>query len=289
MKQAAKQTEGSTVNLTKSYLNTFGHGQIKERPVLFSVPMVKAIRERRKTVTRRVIRESFNGCLTNGGPHPCPNDPIVIYPGETYESQCHPGESITVDHPEVRASFHCSTLDSVAKCPYGKPGDILWVREEHYRFGHWRRNGITKKGNPKWMFVAEDDDVRYFDSPPERFLVSRDKREPHIPRWYKRLGRFMPKSAYRTKLVIEAIGVEALHDITEEEAVREGIQFYDAEILGRRYRDYIADSSGYGDPNHDYPTVSSALESFRTLWIKVNGEDSWNQNCWVWVVNFKKL
>jgi hypothetical protein len=124
---------------------------MREIPILFSTPMVQAILAGRKTMTRRIINESFNGCLTNGGPHPCPNDPVVFHPGEKFEFD---GEQITVDYPQVRALFHCSTLDSEAKCPYGKKGDLLWVRETwcDYDAGY-----IPELKGPAPMFIYKAD------------------------------------------------------------------------------------------------------------------------------------
>lgn len=173
--------------------------EIKERPILFSTPMVKAILEARKTVTRRIIKESFNGCLTNGGPHPCPNEPVVFYPGEIIEDLMTEGKTITVDYPQVRALFHCSTLDSEAKCPYGKPGDILWVRETFQIEKYF--NGLRDECFP--IYKAD------YDGPVA---------------WDWKPSIFMPKEACRLRLEIVSIGVERLQDISVEDIIREGLQ-----------------------------------------------------------------
>jgi hypothetical protein len=225
--------------------------EIKEHPILFSTPMVQAILEGRKTVTRRVINESFNGCLTNGGPHPCPNEPIVIYPGETYDSPCHPGESITVDWPQVRAIFHCSTLDSEAKCRQGKPGDILWVRET------WAKyvaadcvGGVTTR----YRFKADNIDECY-------------QWKPSI---------HMPKIASRIKLLVKSITVESLHQITEEDAIKEGIY----KPVGSQF---------FQATNGNGPWGETPVQAFENLWKSINGEESFQANPWVWRIEFKKI
>jgi hypothetical protein len=265
---------------------------MKERPILFSTPMVQAILEGRKTQTRRVINESFNGCFTNGGPHPCPNDPIVFHPGEELESVMEPGEKIVVDGDKVQAYFHCSTMDKTAYCPYGKIGDILWVREEHYRIGHWEAvpRVKTKGGRQKWKFVADSNEVRYFDNPPEIFRKGRHSKDPATSIWHKRLARFMPKSVCRLFLENTYISAERLNDISDDDAIAEGIIGYSDHILEEVfYKDYLSDASGFGHPDHDYPTVDNPVESYKSLWKKINGEESSNENPWVWVIEFKRI
>lgn len=98
----------------------------------------------------------------------------------------------------------------------------------------------------------------------------------------------MPKKACRLHLKIKALRIERLHDITEEDAKNEGIQWYKDPSGCIRYRDYMADASGYGDPSVDYPSVPTSKHSFKTLWISINGKESWESNPWVWVITFKK-
>lgn len=250
------------------------------KPIMFSSAMISAILDRRKTQTRRVIKESFNGCLTGGGPHPCPNEPVVFYPGETFEFD---GKKITVDYPQVRAHFHCSTLDSEAKCLYGKPGDMLWVREKFARHDNCYQGGygyVDGEEPPPWPPYAEVNGIRRSVDFYQQYPRSGQKWRPSI---------HMPKTAARIFLLNTAIKIEALHDITEADALKEGLLYYEDPVLGRRFKDYFSDASGYGHPDVDYPTVSTAVESFATLWKSINGEDSWNENPWVWVIEFKLI
>lgn len=239
--------------------------EVKERPILFSTPMIKAIIENRKTVTRRVMDIQPNNPGTFGV------SPIWGYgvpvglkslPRKYWNTEA------TVKDPWNYFCVHCATnvdgrrVDKDVHCRYGKPGDVLWVRETWSKIHY---EGIDDK--PTYLYRADQG-------------MSEVKRiwRPSI---------FMPREACRISLEITDIGVERLQDITEEDAIREGILFYDDSILGRRFKDYEADASAYGHPDHDYPTLSTARESFFTLWQSINGPESWNDNPWVWKISFK--
>lgn len=172
----------------------------REHPILYSTPMVLAKLAGRKTQTRRIIKESFNGCLTNGGPHPCPNDPVVYHPGEQYIDPTDPGDNrkITIDYPQVRADFFCSTLNSTAKCPYGKVGDWLWCRET---FGYEFGGGYLYKASHEHMKDVGG--------------LTDHKWKPSI---------FMPKEAARIWEEVTDIRVETLHQITYDDCIAEGIE-----------------------------------------------------------------
>lgn len=165
------------------------------------------------------------------------------------------------------------------ECPYGKPGDRLYVRETHYRYGHWEPvPGVkTKGGRQKWAFVADSDEVR-FDAPVSK--VSRWIGSERVPCWYKRLARFMPKACARTFLEVVAVRVERLQEISEKDAMAEGC------------------ISGCASYDIDYETVKAAINQrglyaavarFSLLWESINGPGSWAANPWVWVVEFRKV
>jgi hypothetical protein len=86
----------------------------------------------------------------------------------------------------------------------------------------------------------------------------------------------MPKEAARIWLEVTEVRVERLHDITEEDAIAEGV-----EKLNNWWKDYTSDQDAYD--------MQTAMCSFDSLWKKINGEESWNENPWVWVVSFKVL
>lgn len=221
----------------------------KERPILFSGAMVRAILNGSKTQTRRVVK-----------PQPA-NDPAIHHPIEPYRTS-------GGDWNWVLAATGMGTGDPFP-CPYGKPGDLLWVREEHYRFGHWEPvPGVsTKGGRQKWRFVADADET-LFDAPDE-YRKGRHHKDPSTPAWHKRLARFMPRSVSRITLEITDVRVERLNDINEQDAEAEGIDFM-REI-----------------PDADETLRASKL--FEVLWESINGIGSWSLNPWVWVIEFRRV
>ena len=198
---------------------------MKERPILFSTPMVKAILAGNKTQTRRICK---------------------------HQHWSH-SELIDVNKNIILQKVYQREVS----CTYGQPGDVLWVREK--------------------FMIDIGGGIHYCAS----------EKYSRIDRWKPSIH--LPKSAARIWLQIESIRVERLQDISERDAVKEGILSYEDPIIGSRYKDYMADASGYGHPDEDYPTVTSAIDSFKSLWQFINGEDSWNSNPWVWAITFKVL
>lgn len=259
---------------------------IKEHPILFSPMMVQAILNGTKTQTRRIIEDSFNGCWTGDGwgtGHPCPNDPVVIHPGEVIKA----GDWLEEETPDliaentvVEAWFHCSTMDKTARCPYGKIGDWLWVRETCQILGHWQKNGLTKSGKQAWKFIIHPDKkVRYAEdfepSPKDRTQLG----------YYPRPSIHCPKWTSRIKLLITDIRVERLLSISEEDAAAEGVEVVSRPTVPFKiYRNYTPENREiFGR----FDTQMSASDSYFSLWDKINGKDSHLVNPWVWAITFK--
>jgi len=159
--------------------------------------MVRAVLNESKTQTRRVIKVSpFDSCDEGLGVH---------------------------------------ALVDIDKCPYGKAGDRLWVRETFLSY-------------LERTFYRATDEGDLLDS---LFQTGKPKWKPSI---------FMPRSHSRIDLEVTGIRVERLNDISEEDAIAEGIK------------------------NH-LPTPKDA---YQDLWDSINGETApWDSNPWVWVVEFK--
>lgn len=244
--------------------------EIKQRPILFSTPMVQAILDGRKTMTRRIIKSKHESGLFQASTAQYePN-----FPGYYHEKsiQSLDWDERTVDGGDVL-------------CPYGNIGDILWVREEHYRYGHWEEveGAYTPTGKQKWCFVAETDEVKYSDNPPEEFRGGMHNADPETSMWYKRLARFMPKEVCRLFLRIKDIRVERLYDISEEDAIAEGapdeVPVYGLHPLKPKSK-----------PKWYAGTMAvSHKEGFKHLWESINGPDNWKANPWVWVVSFERI
>jgi hypothetical protein len=232
---------------------------MKEKPILFSTPMIQAILDGRKTQTRRIIKDQ-----------PLPESKIGEFIIE-FTKQWKRYDLIQ----KIQISSNPIGYEAVKswKCPFGKIGDILWVKEMYYAYGMWIKNGHTKGGKQKWKFfdtTLTGYEYHYQDNPPENILPN-TKHETYG--WFKRLSLFMPKEACRIRLKITNIRVERLQDITEQDAIVEGIESRDG-----IYKDYLS-GEYYRKP----------LQSYLTLWESINGKGSWDKNPWVWVIEFNKL
>jgi hypothetical protein len=222
----------------------------KERPILFKAEMVRAILEGRKTQTRRIAKE-FNGFQ---------------------------------DMDKLLARF-----PNQQGCPYGKPGDRLWVREAHciessrevayeppFSDGRPIRHHNDEHWGPWW----QQPHYRATDPAPELEIGTG---EPGV-KW--RPSIFMPRWASRITLEITAVRVERLQSISEADARAEGVR------LSQRAVSPSKAQSFWWDYLRSEPSCPWARESFGTLWESINGPDgpgSWYANPWVWVVEFRRV
>ena len=223
----------------------------KERPILFSAPMVRAILEGRKTQTRRIIPEQPN------------IDPQT-------------GDWLWVNTDEIQRvrPLHEYVDFKKAHCPHGKPGDRLWVRESFYAFGHWETRYNQKKARDEWHFVDQTPDFgpyRYADNLPAQIESGRGANTG----WWKRPSLFMPRAASRILLEITDVRAERLQDISEQDAKAEGVN---RAIIGNGIR-----GQQIGQEPRPY------AESFFTLWQAINGTESLQQNPFVFPITFKRL
>lgn len=148
-------------------------------------------------------------------------------------------------------------LDVVfVKSPYGEPEDSLWVRET-------------------WVKAFWGVEYAYKASP-ETWHDSTDKASE--TRWKPSI--YMPKIASRIKLMNEFIGVERLNDISEEDAIAEGINRTNIPGIEKVI---------YWDYENNQLDLVSPKDSYATLWRKINGPDSWEQNPWIWKIKFSVM
>ena len=204
----------------------------KERPILFNADMVNAILSGRKTQTRRIVKPTKD--RNGSGCHLAPCEIAGEVNGGDY-----------------------------ALCPYGQPGDRLWVRENFLYLMH----GDVTAG-----------DIKYCASIDSRSAAG--SKNPGYW-WRKRPSIHMPRWASRITLEIVSVRVERLRDISEADAMAEGIEFPE----NGTYRDYGVKPEN----NEGYDYCKTAVDSYRTLWEQINGSDSWDANPWVWVVEFKRV
>jgi hypothetical protein len=143
-------------------------------------------------------------------------------------------------------------------------GDFAYIRETHYRIGHWEKTGEkTRTGKDKWAFVPDSDRVEFM-RPAGTYRKSRDRTMPGMANWYKRLARFMPKACARTVLEVVSVRVERLQDISKADCIAEGME-------------------GLSDVHAGWH------QSFAALWESINGSGSWEANPWVWVIEFRRV
>lgn len=237
---------------------------MKERPILFSAPMVNAILSGKKTQTRRVVKPQPVRFL----PHSTPMD-------------SKPEDRWVIHHPmgwRWRDSFASDEAGGVAAilsvadhCPYGVAGDQLIVKEAAWMWCQRVTNGKTKSDRQKWLYVPmREAPVIYVADHPLQPLTSIASPETGAHwGWRKKIGRFLPKWASRITLEVTSIRVERLQDISEEDAIAEGV-----------------------DTTVPHLDRVPAIAEYNRLWNSINGERpgcSWDDSPWLWVISFKKL
>lgn len=217
---------------------------IKERPILFSSPMVRALLDGSKTQTRRAFSDSTKFA---------------------FDCAARIGEvSFFLEQNELGKNDLGYVLDF---CPCGKVGDRLWVRET---FQPVFADGFDHDSNPypnyktgygyAVTYPATDEIVEWIDG--DDNITSRCRPSIHMPRW-----------ASRINLEITGVRVERLNDISEADAKAEGAPSYEEGI----------DAPPPSDGEYSW----SYCASFKTLWESIKGAGSWQENPWVWVVEFK--
>lgn len=213
---------------------------MRERPIPFSAPMVRAILAGTKTQTRRAVKPA---------PQMVTDRSIRPWEGD-------------------QAALLQLLLQSKRGCPYGEPGDQLWVREA-FRFtdvfdadspcrvGERCVNAGYRKPWAPLHFEADGQRAnwQHTGTPPHDGPPQPGKLRPSM---------FMPRWASRILLEIISVKVERLQEISDEDSLAEGI---------------YPTSAGL------YP--GSPRAAYQKLWEQINGPGSWAANPWVWVIEFK--
>lgn len=208
---------------------------MKERPIIFSAPMVRTILGGQKTQTRRPVK-------------PVGAHEIFAFIGRD-------------DRPTGEFGW-CSSPRYVTKhihCPYGQPGDRLWVRETWQawtEFNNVRADAISAEGRLRLNYPADGNTWN-----------ARIRRSIHMPRW-----------ASRITLEITNVRVERLQNISDEDAIADGIEQVDALNGTPLWRLY---------GKEPWNTVSP-IQSYQSLWQSIYGAASWSDP-WVWVIEFRRL
>ncbi|ASK18424.1 hypothetical protein [Halomonas sp. N3-2A] len=250
---------------------------MKERPILFNAAMVRAILNGHKTQTRRAIK---------------------LKTGDTFDEH-----ALSAAIQEWRPMYDEVAQKVVGKtaalirCPYGQPGDRLWVREtfqgplvdqEEMEKDPTYFKDMGRYKNPEHCaYRASGDSCEYVDQDGD--LIQRWKPSIHMPRW-----------ASRITLEIVSVRVERLLSISDEDAIAEGCYTND------EYSDMAGEADvwpcqicdGYqvheqgslaGASEVDCHSCDSPKKRFNQLWQSINGFDRRDANPWVWVVEFRRV
>ena len=177
------------------------------------------------------------------------------------------------EHAPVKISKdnqYAMPLDRLLSCPYGQVGDVLWVRENYLKPPKVITSKMLKDGADTWPSFDYQADCELGDV--EQYKEWGWKMKPSI---------HMPKEACRLFLKIKSIRVERLRDISEADAVYEGIEvIHFAEPSVPIFKRY--------DLKEKLGTVNPIF-SFESLWQKINGRQSLINNPWVWVIEFERI
>lgn len=218
---------------------------MKERPILFNGEMVRALLGGRKTQTRRIVK-------------PQPTLPVSHFRCVGHEVATGRGDWQACDksgNPVHAFPGIPGCVTEIAKCPYGQPGDRLWVREAHAivpRTAYAQSAGVDQVLKP-----GDDHDAAVFREGWERCKPGRWRPSIHMPRW-----------ASRILLEVTTVHVERLQDISPNDCIEEGVWRVEDKEIGRGIE---------------------AVNAYRAAWEAINGHDSWVANPWVWVIEFKRI
>ena len=220
-----------------------------ERPILFSGPMVRAILDGRKTHTRRVVK-----------PQPSKDINFIVH--------AHSGMFLSY----IKDKYG---QEDELFCPYGTPGDRLWVRETWCHKADDGAMVYNADGNLDSScvhFAADGEDVRCVDGDGfQDWNKDGTEKSPwkpsiHMPRW-----------ASRITLEITGVRVERVQDIGEDDARAEGVTAAEGAIEGLSGHFYL-------------PCLPHRM-GFMRLWDSINAKrgHGWDLNSWVWVVEFRRV
>lgn len=208
---------------------------MKERPILFSAPMVRAILAGAKTQTRRVVK----------------------------------------DHHIDAAPPACFFQWLRERCPYGQPGDRLWVRE------NWQHSNFPLGPYDESCTVFYRAD--YMDDPhgPD----GEKSPEGRYRNWEPSIHMF--RSASRILLEVTAVRVERLQAISDNDIEAEGTAQW-VKDGGKVMRPRPGFDGWWPDENGNVYVKPNRV-AFCSLWESVNGLCAWDKNPWVWVIEFKRV
>ncbi len=248
---------------------------MNEKPILFKEEMIRAILAGNKTQTRRIV-------------NPQPESDVDVVENT--------GGNLWYFYNKEKAKLNYPQYINMRKCPYGIPGDELWIREtwkiqsfmegepieflykdgkvmdEHElerwqwsKYEEWHERVTMKATNELVESDLEPDD----DS--GNFLWT-GKESPL--KWHPSI--FLPRWGSRIQSGVDNIRVERVQDISEEDAKAEGVSLDDYQ-----YTSFPVEGE----------RVETYKEGFEILWDKINKKRGfgWDENPWVWTVDMNNI
>ena len=258
---------------------------MKERPILFSGAMVRALLDGTKTQTRRALKPQPTGFV--GGPG------VRLLNG--------------AEAPLTPLDETAGPIGREILCPYGQPGDRLWVRETWQFHGGMLDCGTARSAagtslyqdivvsypadgarvtlhpngqdwqTPRQPARRKGEEYSLRDAPADFIYDGKNTYYDRLTRWWNRKipAIHMPRWASRITLEITSVRVERLQDITEADALAEGIVHQP--------------DGGYGLADTTHYHFTDPRQSYFSLWEAINGSGSVDANPWVWAIHFRKV
>ncbi|HDF8568035.1 TPA: hypothetical protein PEO98_002187 [Enterobacter hormaechei subsp. hoffmannii] len=221
--------------------------------MIFNGEMVRAILDGKKTQTRRIMKVQ-----PSDGFHPTHN-------GYDLDLNAHWYTPGVIDkngylQPAKKDAFGVADENEGYTCPFGAVGDRIWVRET------WAEAGAGAPDLKLYRADYPEHVPNHYENVPPASDI-RWTPSIHMPRW-----------ASRITLEITDVRIERLNGISETDAEAEGIDM-EALFDAQDCYDCIADHNMTGRP--------TATGAFKYLWESIYGEENWQANPWVWVIEFK--
>lgn len=245
--------------------------QVKSRPILFSPPMVRAILDGTKTQTRRIIKPVLG-----------PQASWTPWEGKgTWKAN-----GLLGDIPVAARAMILYSPWSV--------GDTLWVKESFWTYDKPITNRLLREGADTWPTV-NGQTVAYGDEDAD---VWRDLK------WVKKSSRFMPRHLSRITLEITDVRAQRLQDISDVDAIAEGVKFEVPSGALPEISNHPNDFERWSDSKKEEwfkrtaratymaqcQGASNAIAAFKELWDSINGKTyPWKTNPWCWAITFKRV
>lgn len=227
--------------------------EAERHPIIFNARSIRAILRNEKTQTRRIVK-----------PQP-PSHVTRLHGPEMYHPARINKEGKEYPTEETFGIWHEDDWD--APCPYGRPGDVLMVREA-FRLPEGVDDMSPSEYVERLQVSGKRMVPRIYEADEKSYLPT-----GYLPEWGRlRPSIHMPYDLVRLRLRVEEIRVERIQDISGEDALAEGLE-YDK-------RDKVEYKNRY----HQF-----AVSALARMWNDIHGDGAWARNDWVFVLTFSRI